>query len=245
MLENAGAVVVSPRERDWQKNEIIVDNDNDKTFYAETNDKRKWENFSGTGFASHEGTYGDGENPFQAGTARQIESIKRQSRISYASYQPYFPEDGFYAVYVSYKTVKRSVERAEYIVYHKGQETHFHVNQKMGGGTWVYLGTFEFDRGCNIYNRVLVTNHSKKRGIVTADAVRFGGGMGNIARGDPQVAFLAHWREQGILLNGREPLETSLVRAMVRTTTMMTSTLDHYILIGSQVVPLMFQNKTD
>lgn len=39
MLENAGAVVVSPRERDWQKNEIIVDNDNDKTFYAETNDK--------------------------------------------------------------------------------------------------------------------------------------------------------------------------------------------------------------
>ena len=189
MLENAGAVVVSPRERDWQKNEIIVDNDNDKTFYAETNDKRKWENFSGTGFASHEGTYGDGENPFQAGTARQIKSIKRQSRISYASYQPYFPEDGFYAVYVSYKTVKRSVERAEYIVYHKGQETHFHVNQKMGGGTWVYLGTFEFDRGCNIYNRVLVTNHSKKRGIVTADAVRFGGGMGNIARGGGTSGF--------------------------------------------------------
>ena len=28
MLENAGAVVVSPRERDWQKQEVIVDNDN-------------------------------------------------------------------------------------------------------------------------------------------------------------------------------------------------------------------------
>ena len=68
---------------------------------------------------------------------------------------------------------------------------------------------------------------------------------GTLQGGGAQVAFLAHWREQGILLNGREPLGTSLVRAMVRTTTMMTSTLDHYILIGSQVVPLMFQNKMD
>ena len=53
----------------------------------------------------------------------------------------------------------------------------------MGGGTWVYLGTFAFDKGCNIYNRVVLTNHSKRRGFVTADAVRFGGGMGNIVRG--------------------------------------------------------------
>jgi hypothetical protein len=27
MLENAGAIVFSPRERDWQRNEVIVDND--------------------------------------------------------------------------------------------------------------------------------------------------------------------------------------------------------------------------
>ena len=47
----------------------------------------------------------------------------------------------------------------------------------------VYLGTFAFDKGCNIYNRVVLTNHSKRRGFVTADAVRFGGGMGNIVRG--------------------------------------------------------------
>ena len=33
MLENAGAVVVSPRERDWQKNEIIVDKDNRTSYY--------------------------------------------------------------------------------------------------------------------------------------------------------------------------------------------------------------------
>ena len=46
MLENAGAVVVSPRERDWQKQEVIVDNDNPrangKATYQEVNNKKKW-----------------------------------------------------------------------------------------------------------------------------------------------------------------------------------------------------------
>ena len=70
------------------------------------------------------------------------------------------------------------MEAAEYIVFHQGQETHFHVNQRMGGGTWVYLGTFEFDKGNSINNSVVLTNHSSHRGIVTTDAVRFGGWYG-------------------------------------------------------------------
>ncbi|WP_028896040.1 fibronectin type III domain-containing protein [Prevotella sp. HUN102] len=183
MLENAGAVVISPRERDWQKNEVIVDNDNGSNYYSETNDKKSWEKASTTGFAFHNGNYRDGENPFQAGTARQVKARKRSSRLSTVSYQPYIKEAGRYAVYVSYQTLKNSVDDAEYIVYHKGQETHFKVNQQMGGGTWVYLGTFDFDKGCNAFNRVVLTNHSRRKGVVTADAVRFGGGMGNIVRG--------------------------------------------------------------
>lgn len=187
MLENAGAVVVSPRERNWQKQEVIVDNDNPrangKATYQEVNNKKKWGAAIGSGFAFHQGTYADSENPFVAGSARQIKSRKRSSKLSHISYQPIIPEDGNYAVYVSYKTVKKSIDDAEYIVFHKGQETRFHVNQQMGGGTWVYLGTFAFDKGCNIYNRVVLTNRSKRRGFVTADAVRFGGGMGNIVRG--------------------------------------------------------------
>lgn len=45
MLENAGAVVFTPRERDWQKNEIIVDNDrpNAGGVYTETAGKYPWE----------------------------------------------------------------------------------------------------------------------------------------------------------------------------------------------------------
>ena len=182
MLENAGAIVFTPRERDWQKNEIIVDNDS-RTNYKEESMKKKWATTSDKGFAQHYGSYNDGENPFTAGTARQVKARKRNSKISSVVYQPTFPETGRYAVYVSYQTQKKSVEAAEYIVFHKGQETHFRVNQRMGGGTWVYLGTFEFDKGNSINNSVVLTNHSSHRGIVTTDAVRFGGGMGNIVRG--------------------------------------------------------------
>ncbi|GAB6982557.1 golvesin C-terminal-like domain-containing protein [Prevotella dentasini] len=183
MLESAGAVVFTPRERDWQQNEVIVDNDGSSSSYKEENIKKKWTTASVPGFAFHQGDYRDGENPFAAGTARQIKSRKRSSKLSSASYQPVLPKEGKYAVYVSYQTQKKSVDDAEYIVYHKGQETHVRVNQQMGSGTWVYLGTFDFDKGCNSYNRVVLTNHSRRKGIVTTDAVRFGGGMGNIQRG--------------------------------------------------------------
>ena len=180
MLENAGAVVFTPRERDWQKNEVIVDNGG--RGYVEDSGKETWKTAQETGFAYHAGTYRDGENPFTQGTARAVKATKKAD-VSWASYQPNIPQGGKYAVYVSYQSLKNSVSDAQYIVMHKGQRTVFKVNQQMGGGTWVYLGTFDFDRGNNEFNRVVVTNSSSESGVVTTDAVRFGGGMGNIERG--------------------------------------------------------------
>lgn len=180
MLENAGAVVFTPRERDWQKNEVIVDNGG--RGYVEDSGKETWKTAQEKGFAYHAGTYRDGENPFTQGTARAVKASKKAD-VSWASYQPNIPQGGKYAVYVSYQSLKNSVSDAQYIVMHKGQRTVFKVNQQMGGGTWVYLGTFDFDRGNNEFNRVVVTNSSSESGVVTTDAVRFGGGMGNIERG--------------------------------------------------------------
>lgn len=180
MLENAGAVVFTPRERDWQKNEVIVDNGG--RGYVEDSGKETWKTAQEKGFAYHAGTYRDGENPFTQGTARAVKATKKAG-VSWASYQPNIPQGGKYAVYVSYQSLKNSVSDAQYIVMHKGQRTVFKVNQQMGGGTWVYLGTFDFDRGNNEFNRVVVTNSSSESGMVTTDAVRFGGGMGNIERG--------------------------------------------------------------
>lgn len=180
MLENAGAVVFTPRERDWQKNEVIVDNGG--RGYVEDSGKETWKTAQEKGFAYHAGIYRDGENPFTQGTARAVKATKKAD-VSWASYQPNIPQGGKYAVYVSYQSLKNSVSDAQYIVMHKGQRTVFKVNQQMGGGTWVYLGTFDFDRGNNEFNRVVVTNSSSESGVVTTDAVRFGGGMGNIERG--------------------------------------------------------------
>ena len=184
MLENAGAIVFSPRERDWQKNEVIVDNDTpqQRGTYKETNGSQVWTD-AGTGFAQLKDIYYDGENPFTHGTVRQIPTQTRQANASKATWMPTIPADGRYAVYVSYKTLPTSVNDATYTVRHRGQTTQFRVNQQMGGGTWVYLGTFDFAAGNSADNCVILSNHSNHRGHITADAVRFGGGMGNIARG--------------------------------------------------------------
>ena len=184
MLQNAGAVVFSPRERDWQRNEFIVDNDTPDSGYTETNRQHQWSKSNTTGFAWHTGSYEDYENPFSAGSCRQAattDNIRRQSEIIW---KPAITESGSYAVYVSYHTTEKSIDDAHYTVWHQGIPTEFRVNQTMGEKTWVYLGTFYFDQGQSTRNCVTLSNLSRHHhGVVTADAVRFGGGMGNIDRG--------------------------------------------------------------
>ena len=185
MLQNAGAVVYTPRERDTQKQEVIVDNDTQKgsSFYLEVKSRKaRWEKAESNGFAQLKPTYQDGENPFLHGTARYAATERKKDK-AFAEWVPEIPETGKYAVYVTYQTMKNSVSDAKYLVFHKGGVTEFKVNQQIGEGTWVYLGTFEFDKGTNDYGMVVLSNESKEKGIVCADAVRFGGGMGNIVRG--------------------------------------------------------------
>lgn len=186
MLENAGAIVYTPRERDTQKNEIIVDNDTpNASLYLEVESKKaKWATASIKGFAQKKAIYKDGENPFTDGTCRFIPTEKKKKKDqAFAEWVPTLPVAGEYAVYVSYQTLPGSVSDAKYLVFHNGGVTEFKVNQKIGGGTWVYLGTFEFNKGNNDYGMVVLSNESSEHGVVCADAVRFGGGMGNIARG--------------------------------------------------------------
>lgn len=187
MLENAGAIVYTPRERDTQKNEIIVDNDTpNASLYLEVGSKKAhWATTPIKGFAQKKAIYRDGENPFTDGTCRFIptERKKKNKDQAFAEWVPTLPAKGEYAVYVSYRTLPNSVNDARYLVFHNGGVTEFKVNQKIGGGTWVYLGTFEFDKGNNDYGMVVLSNESSEHGVVCADAVRFGGGMGNIERG--------------------------------------------------------------
>lgn len=185
MLENAGAIVFTPRERDIQRNEVVVDNNTPRSssIYLEGESRKsKWFNTDLPGFSPEKDILADNENPFAMGTARFTKTEKKKFK-AFAEWVPTIPETGKYAVYVSYQTLPQSVTDAKYTVFHNGGATEFLVNQKIGGGTWLYLGTFEFDKENNDYGMVILSNESKQNGVVCADAVRFGGGMGNIARG--------------------------------------------------------------
>lgn len=177
MLENAGAVVLLPRERDFSSEEYIIDNDSSHTSrsHGTIEIKGNWKN-CGVGFADNKENYSGTDNPFQMGSAMGIRG--RHKAQAYFTWQFRLPKKGNYAVYVSYKTLKESTSEAHYTLYHRGGKDGFRVNQKMGGGTWVYLGHFDLDE--NSY--LVLDNGTKDGGWVSADAVKIGGGMGNIER---------------------------------------------------------------
>lgn len=198
MLENAGAYILTPRERDTQWREIITDNDpsfKGKRYgsmrqsgrYSESG---RWQD-AGEGFADFKSTYTFSDNPFKAGTARKA-ACSGSRPSARATWTPTIEERGEYAVYVSWKTLPNSTDSAHYTVEHLGGTSEFTVNQKRGGGTWIYLGTFEFPEGdgCS----VTLDNRGPEGKVVTADAVKIGGGMGKLERGG-RTSGVASWEE--------------------------------------------------
>ena len=167
MLENAGAVVIQPRERDTQLNEVIVDERNART-------EGEWISVEGAGWGDFGKELLEGDNPFKMGAyVRTTEGV--------ITYPATLPEAGEYAVYISYKTESNSTNKAKYTVCHRGVETTYLVNQQMGGSMWVYLGTFDFSTD-TAQNYVRLTSEDAGGKLVTSDAVRFGGGWCCVAR---------------------------------------------------------------
>ncbi len=181
MLENAGATTFVPRERDWQVNEVVVDNDGSTGQSLCLTPENVRNSDTCTGFGLGTPPYVQ-ENPFRLGSYAEMNASREAGND--IQWIPDIPEEGDYAVYISYHASSAGVQDAAYRVYHAGGVTDFSVNQQMGGSTWVYLGRFHFRQGLHPEEgKVVLTNRSRRRhAVVTADAVRFGGGMGNIAR---------------------------------------------------------------
>ena len=182
MLENAGAYVWDPRDRDITPVEVIVDADGGNAQTGYRDDASRWKQGSGAGFAYKRATYKDFENPFAEGTYRQADAVRGGKKASLAAFDANMPKAGRYAVYVSYKTLPNSVSDALITINSLDGERQMKVDQTMGGGVWVFLGYYNLAKGLN-KNVVTVSNVSKQKGgVVTIDAVKIGGGMGNIAR---------------------------------------------------------------
>lgn len=182
MLENAGAYVLCPRERDLTEIELIIDNDGALAggTYSENN-QSLWSDVT-PGFAHRYENYTDidgKKNPFMLGTARKAAANSGAT----ASWNANIPVSRNYAVYVSYKSFPNSSTKAVYTVNAADGAHKVTVNQKMGGSTWIYLGTFPLTKGESANPIVTLTaNGGKKNEVVSADAIKIGGGMGNIAR---------------------------------------------------------------
>lgn len=179
MLEKAGATVFIPRERDIQINEVIVDNDRSSGHSEFKLQSDGIEKLTDTGFLLTDTLFSN-MNPFRLGSSI---SITKGSSV----YIPEIPESGEYAVYVSYKRASANSKTVNYTIHHTGGNTSFIVDQTIGGSTWIYLGTFLFKTGLNAASGSVEAIASDD-GLLSLDAVKFGGGMGNVAR-RPSAGF--------------------------------------------------------
>lgn len=186
MLENSGANVYVPRERDFQIEEVIVDNDDQsdiqkKKLVFSGKDKANWKNATGRGFKKFGEELADGINPFMQGSYQSIESHPSETAV--IKYMPMVKQHGDFGVYISYATVENSCKEVLYKVHHSGGVTEFIINQTMGGYTWIYLGKFNFDANSTKQGVEISNKSNDKNTIITTDAVRFGGGMGVVSKG--------------------------------------------------------------
>ncbi len=181
MLENAGAYVMSPRERDINTVEIIIDNDRSIYTKGRFTTNGSFKKSSIQGFAYTMSELRDGDNPFREGTALRIATSGSDEATASACWSAAIPSRGSYAVYVSYTSEADACEAAHYRIHTAAGAKDFRINQTMGGGTWIYLGHFPFESGKETKIVELFNNGAAGKSV-SADAVKIGGGMGNVAR---------------------------------------------------------------
>lgn len=166
---NAGAVVVPMRPLGHQRNEVVLDNDDQPRV-----------TFSGTWADSTSPIFfgSPGDLPYRYAALSPIESAT-------ATYTPNIPEPGLYPVYT---WVRHGSDRSLqlYRIRHAGGETEVRIPHHMVGNGWVYLGEYHFNSGSNPSSgSVIISNQrSSPDGTYTfADAIRFGNGIGSVNRG--------------------------------------------------------------
>ncbi len=183
MLENAGAYVILPRERDIQSNEVIVagSGSSGNSEMIITNGRLgSWIKDEGRGFVISD-TLFQGDNPFTGGCSFRIKAAGSQGAS--IRYIPDIPEEGEYAVSVSWARHQGNISGVKYVVNHSGGSQEYFVDQTIGSSTWIYLGTHHFFKGRDPdRGSVLLSGDGSGSGYITADAVRFGGGLGSVAR---------------------------------------------------------------
>ena len=162
-LWRAGATIVPLRPIGDQTNEVIIDNDDITVTF--------------------EGDWFDSSSPIFFGDAGDVPyrfAFTSQTESRTATYRPMIPQDGFYPVYAWTLGGTNRVDQL-YRVTHSGGTTDVRIDHRLVGGGLVYLGTYHFEEGNSA--TVVISNNSTTDGVVIADMIRFGNGVGDIDRG--------------------------------------------------------------
>lgn len=206
MLRNAGAKVQTVREMDLQRNMVIVDNEDGTSnpgngTYVETG---SWTTSGINGFRQKTTAAWTGVtvNPFNQGSgANRLAAIVSGAPTRTATWTAVIPADGYYNVYASWTGFSARARDAQYLVHHSGGVSEVRVDQTIDGYTWNLLGNFYFEAGAPADERkVVLTNSSNDASAtnVSADAVRWGGGMGDVARWSHGISNRPRWEEEAV-----------------------------------------------
>jgi uncharacterized protein (TIGR03382 family) len=178
MLMSAGARVVSVREPDLNGRMVIVNNGDPA--YSEMGPESLFSSATVPGWGPPPSPMANNVRPFNLGGSRLMAAAP--TATASASWVPRIAVDGSYYVYISYAADPSRVHDAHFVVKHAGGESHFRVDQRRHGGTWVMLGRFYFKAGQSPEKGAVVAlnDSTKTGGTVSLDAVRVGGGSGFI-----------------------------------------------------------------
>lgn len=169
-LFNAGATVVPLRPVGWQPIEIVLDNDDPGVTFTGA-----WQNGSSSKYFEN-GVTNSGI-VYKFISAAGVES-------AVARYTPNIPQTDFYPVFCfTIHSSNRSIQT--YRISHSGGVSSVSIDHRNVGNGWIWLGDYHFVAGGD--NWVEITNQSTVAGAIVADAIRWGGGTGDIVRPGPGV----------------------------------------------------------
>ncbi|MCA9676134.1 MAG: N-acetylmuramoyl-L-alanine amidase, partial [Myxococcales bacterium] len=181
MLRDMGAYVVPVRESSMQRQLVIVD-DVDAGFTVDGATATA----IADGWARPPEPIPDGRNPFAGGGSVELPVVAGGAAA--ARWVLDVPADGDYEVYVSWVQGADRAPDAPYVVHHAGGDSGFRVDQRRHGSTWVLLGQFHFAAGTSVeHGSIELGTDASAGAVVSADAVRLGGGMGHVDRGGGAV----------------------------------------------------------
>jgi N-acetylmuramoyl-L-alanine amidase len=180
-LWNAGANVVTTRERDMQTQMAVVT--------AES------------GSPVTQGAWKREDNENVWGGTQLVAPTVRGEPTARVAYVPRIPADGYYAVYAWYAPVRRgrTSTDARLTIRHSGGSTEWRQDLTRDHSTWKYLGTYHFEAGRDALRGAVVLDNSSSRAgqHVALGAVRFGGGMGD-TRVAGALSGKPRWEESGL-----------------------------------------------